>query len=224
MNFTLDIPTGQEARTPKYNVNGVNFNPSVKFDNPSGAAHYNQSVKLVGDKQITFQSIYQLRKHLKEKGIQDPIRLVNNHYQLNVEIASDYDKFIYLLEQKRHDEISIQQLLNYYEGDFLAEEEYSWAIQTQLRLKQGILHVLEMYITTTISINSLLKLNCLQKMLELDEFNENYMFLLLEFLIGQNKKQDCIKCYERIQEKLSEIGISVPEKILSIYNAYMIHV
>lgn len=169
-------------------------------------------------------SIYQLRKHLKEKGIQDPIQLVNNHYQLNVEIASDYDKFIYLLEQKRHDEISIQQLLNCYEGDFLAEEEYPWAIQTQLRLKQGILHVLEMYITTTISINSLLKLNCLQKMLELDEFNENYMFLLLEFLIGQNKKQDCIKCYERIQEKLSEIGISVPEKIISIYNAYMIHV
>jgi len=169
-------------------------------------------------------SIYQLRKLFKENGIQDPIQLVNNHYQLNVKIASDYDKLIHFLEQKRHDEISIQQLLNCYEGDFLAEEEYPWAIQTQLRLKQGVLHVLEMYITTTDSINSLLKLNCLQKMLELDEFNEDYMFLLLEFLIGQNKKQDCIQYYKRIQEKLAEIGISVPEKILSIYSAYMISV
>ncbi|MEY9971678.1 hypothetical protein ABH966_002051 [Lysinibacillus sp. RC46] len=62
VNFTLDIPTGQEERTPKYNVNGVNFNPSVKFDNPSGAAHYNQSAKLVGDKQITFQSGYAVYK------------------------------------------------------------------------------------------------------------------------------------------------------------------
>lgn len=81
-----------------------------------------------------------------------------------------------------------------------------------------------MYITTMDSMNSLLKLNCLQKMLEFDEFNEDYMFLLLEFLIGQNKKQDCIKYYERIEEKLSEIGISVPEKILSIYNAYMVRI
>lgn len=169
-------------------------------------------------------SIYQLRKLFKDKGIQDPIQLVNNHYQLNVEMASDYDKLIQLLEQKRHDEISIQQLLNCYEGDFLAEEEYPWAIQTQLRLKQGVLHVLEMYITTMDSMNSLLKLNCLQKMLELDEFNEDYMFLLLEFLIAQNKKQDCIQYYERIEEKLLEIGISVPEKILSIYNAYMVRI
>ncbi|MFJ7734594.1 response regulator [Lysinibacillus sp. NPDC097231] len=169
-------------------------------------------------------SIYQLRKLLKEQGIKDPIQLVNNHYQLNVEIDSDYDELIHLLELQRHDEPSIQQLLNCYEGDFLAEEEYPWAIQTQLRLKQGVLHVLEMYITNTASINLLLKLNCLQKMLELDEFNENYMFLLLEFLIEQNKKQDCVKCYEGIQEKLFEIGISVPERIFSIYNDYMIRV
>ena len=33
VNFTLDVPVGEESRIPKYNENGVNFNPSVKFNN-----------------------------------------------------------------------------------------------------------------------------------------------------------------------------------------------
>lgn len=166
-------------------------------------------------------SIYQLRKLLKENDINDSIQLVNNHYQLNVEIDSDYDELIELLEQEDHDEESIQLLLNCYEGDFLAEEEYPWANQTQLSLKQGVTRALEIYIANTSSDNTLLKFNSLQKLLELDEFNEQYMFLLLEFLIEQNKKQDCSKYYEFIQEKLAEINVPVPQKIHKIYNKYM---
>lgn len=166
-------------------------------------------------------TIYQLRKLLKENGMQDSIQLINNHYQLNVEIKSDFDYLNQLLEQSTHDESSIQQLLNCYEGDFLAEEEYSWAIQMRLRLKQSVLHVLETYIAHSKSVNSLLKYNCLQKLLELDEFNEKYMFLLLNFLITQNKKQECTKCYEAIQEKLAEINMPIPENIHKIYNEYM---
>nr|WP_253298209.1 S-layer homology domain-containing protein [Paenibacillus sp. MSJ-34] len=62
VEFTLDVPVGQEARTPKYNANGVNFNPSVTFSNPTSANHYGTSAKLVGDKQITFQSGYAVYK------------------------------------------------------------------------------------------------------------------------------------------------------------------
>lgn len=166
-------------------------------------------------------TIYLLRKLLKENGIKDPIQLVNNHYQLNAEIESDYEELNTLLDRENHDETSIQQLLNCYEGDFLVEEEYSWAIQIRLRLKQRVLHALEEYVVSTNSVNSLLKYNCLQKLLELDEFNEQYMFLLLEFLIEQNKKQDCLKCFETIQAKLAEIGLSVPERIYRRYNEYL---
>ncbi|MHA7578926.1 response regulator [Paenibacillus vandeheii] len=169
-------------------------------------------------------SIYQLRKLLKEKGIKDPIQLVNNHYQLNVGIESDYDELNQLLDREQHDEKSIQQLINCYEGDFLVEEEYLWAIQIRLRLKQSVLHVLEQYVTSTNSVNSLLKYNCLQMLLGLDEFNEQYMFLLLEFLIEQNKKQDCLKFFETIQAKLAEIDLSVPERIHRRYNEYLVNV
>lgn len=166
-------------------------------------------------------TIYQLRKVLKQHGGENPILFVNNHYQLNVEIESDYDKLIALLEKQQQDDQSIQQILNYYEGDFLVEEEYAWAIQIQLRLRQNVLYVLEDCVAPPNKFNSLLTLNCLQKMLELDEFNEQYMLLLLQFLIEQNKKKECGQCYEMIQQKLlEELGVPVPENIKTLYEVY----
>ncbi|MEK4515393.1 S-layer homology domain-containing protein [Paenibacillus sp. FSL H8-0122] len=58
--FTLDLPNG--AKVPQYNESGVNFNPSVKFANPANWSHYNSSAKLLGDKNITFQSGYAVYK------------------------------------------------------------------------------------------------------------------------------------------------------------------
>ena len=62
-------------------------------------------------------------------------------------------------------------------------------------------------------------------MLELDEFNEQYMFLLLEFLIEQNKKQECTRRFDMIQKKLRvDLGVPVPVKITKIYAAYIMRV
>lgn len=167
-------------------------------------------------------TIYQLRKLLKENSMKDPIQLMNNHYQLNIEINSDFTELNELLLQEEHDETSIQRLLNCYEGDFLAEEEYPWAIQIRLRLKQSVLHVLEKYIANHPASNPLLKYNCLQKLLELDEFNEQYMLLLLDFLIKKNNKQKSVEHFKYIQAKLKEIDMPVPEKIQKMYDDYII--
>lgn len=169
-----------------------------------------------------YTTIYQLRKLLKDNGIHNPVQLVNNQYQLNAEIKSDYDELNQLLEQEKHDEKSIQQLLDCYQDDFLVEEEYLWAIHIRLRLKQSVLQLLEQYISCTNSSNSLLKYKCLQKLLELDEFNDQYMFLLLEFLMEQNRKQECLKFYKATQAKLAEIGLSVPEKVQRRYDEYLV--
>lgn len=167
-------------------------------------------------------TIYQLRKLLKQDGNENPILLVNNHYQLNVEIVTDYDKLTQLLENPSFDEHTISQVLQYYAGDFLAEEEYHWALGVQLRLRQRVLHVLETYITTNSDVKVLVKLNCLQKMLELDEYNETYMLLLLQFLIEQNKIQECIQLYKTIQQKLQvELGVSIPKNIQALYTQFI---
>lgn len=167
-------------------------------------------------------TIYQLRKTLKQYGSENPILYVNNHYQLTMKIGSDYEQLLALIEREQHDEQSIQQLLNCYEDDFLAAEEYSWAIRIRLRLKQSVVNLLETYVATKKEINSLLKLSCLQKMVELEEYNEQYMYLLLQFLIEQNKKQACKQFYETIQEKLQEeLNIPISEKINALYKEYM---
>ncbi|WDV06009.1 S-layer homology domain-containing protein [Lysinibacillus irui] len=64
INFTLDVPEGQEIKTPEVNTNGVNFNPSVKFKNNAVTTeHYAVSPKLIGDKEITFRSGFAVYKN-----------------------------------------------------------------------------------------------------------------------------------------------------------------
>lgn len=168
-------------------------------------------------------TIYQLRKLLKQNGIENPIQLVNNHYQFNIRINSDYDEMLTLLDQPSHSLVDIQQILNLYRGDFLEEEELNWATQTQIFIKQSVLHILESYATSEDSTNSLLKLSCLQKMLELDEYNEQYMYLLMKFLAEQNKKIEFIQLYEHIKEKLErDLAIPIPYKIKQVYEEYII--
>lgn len=163
-------------------------------------------------------TVYQLRKALKQNGSDNPILLVNNHYQLTIKIDSDYQELVQLLDYVQHNEQTIQQILNCYKGDFLAEEEYPWAINIRLRLKQSVLFLLETYIKSNFEMNPLLKLNCLQKMLELDEYNEEYMFMFLQFLIEQNKKLEAINFYTTIQQKLQEeLGVTIPKNIQNIY-------
>lgn len=167
-------------------------------------------------------TMYLLRKALKQYGSENPILFINNHYQLTMDIDSDYEQLLALLDKERHDEQSIQQVLNCYEDDFLAAEEYSWALPIRFRLKEAVVNLLESYAATAKEVNSLLKLSCLQKMVELEEYNEQYMFLLLQFLIEQNKKQACKQFYETIQGKLrGELSIPVPQKITELYQAYI---
>ncbi|MEK3705464.1 S-layer homology domain-containing protein [Paenibacillus sp. FSL R7-0198] len=61
VGFDLVIPAGKTA--PSYNPGGINFNPSVNFNNPTGGGHYSSAVKLVGDKPIKFQSGYAVYKY-----------------------------------------------------------------------------------------------------------------------------------------------------------------
>ncbi|WP_042478055.1 response regulator [Bacillus ndiopicus] len=166
-------------------------------------------------------SMYQLRKLFKENGLPDAVQSINNHYQLNIEIDSDYAELMRLLQQTKHDEASIRQLLNCYEGDFLAEEEYIWTIPIRQDLKKEFIGILESFISNTAHLTPLLKINCLQKLLELDEYNEHYMLLLLSFFIEQNKKHECIEYYQYIKEKLEEINVAVPSEIHQVYRDYI---
>ncbi|WP_059049236.1 response regulator [Paenibacillus senegalimassiliensis] len=167
-------------------------------------------------------SIYQLRKLLKENGCPDGLQLMNTHYQLKLEIRSDYEVLNQLLRQDKHTDESIQQLLDCYEDDFLADAEYPWAIQIQTHLKEKVIQTLQQYITNNGSVNAGLYYSCLQKLLDLDEYNEYYMGLLLEVFIQQDNKQKCTEYFKSIEAKLAEIEMPVPAKIQARFKDYML--
>ncbi|WP_107842091.1 response regulator [Metasolibacillus meyeri] len=170
-----------------------------------------------------YTTIYQIRKIFKDKGIENAIELVNNYYQLNIEMKSDYEDLQKLLNEEKHSELNIQRILNLYEGDFLETEEYDWAIALRNEIKQQVLHALERYVTYEKATNTLLKLSCLQKLLHLDEYNEQYMLMLLRFLVENNRKIECIQLYKDIKNKLEEdLKIPIPQDIKKVYENYMI--
>ncbi|MGN7478725.1 response regulator [Solibacillus silvestris] len=167
-------------------------------------------------------TIYHLRKLFKENGVENPIELVNNHYRLNINVKSDYEELQEILNKEKHSELDIQQVLNIYQSDFLENEDYDWAIKIKNDTKQQVLHVLERYAENPTTENTLLKLSCLQKILLLDEYNERFMFKVLQFLIQNNRKMECMEFYNEIKNKLEEdLKIPVPKEIEQLYENYM---
>lgn len=61
-----------------------------------------------------YTTVYQLRKLLKQVGIDHPIELVNNQYKLNVRVRSDVDEVMQLLEKGTLTNQEVQHLLNIY--------------------------------------------------------------------------------------------------------------
>lgn len=169
-----------------------------------------------------YTTIYHLRKLFKENGVENPIELVNNHYRLNIKVKSDYEDLQKILNKEENTEQDIQQILNLYQCDFLETEDYEWANKVKNDTKRQVLHVLECYVERKGLEDTLLKLSCLQKMLFLDEYNEQYMFKILQFLVQNNKKIECMHFYEEIKSKLEDdLKIPIPKEIKTLYENYM---
>lgn len=167
-----------------------------------------------------YTTIYQLRKLFKDLGLENPVELVNNYYRLKISMESDYEELKTLLAYETYSELQIQQLLNVYKEDFLEKEKYEWAGSIQQELRQKVVHTIEQYVLGR--SNTLLKLNCLQKLMVMDEYNERYMFMYLTFLIEHNKKNECMQLYTEIKKKLErDLEIVIPKEISELYEAYM---
>lgn len=167
---------------------------------------------------LLHSTVYQIRKILKGSGMENPIQFVNDHYALNVFINSDYKHLERLIKSKDIDTSTVEQVLALYEGDFLEEEEYSWSIQSQQYLKQSVLQFLEKVIATEAYAS--LKEKCLEKMLEIDMYNETYMYKLLEYYIQTRNREKINSLYNLIEARLSkDLGIEIPLAIRSLYGS-----
>src|SRR5690625_7724680 len=73
---------------------------------------------------------------MKELGYENPVTLVNDQYSLNVQIHSDIEKMLHLIETGEYNREYTEKVMELYEGDFLEGEDYPWALPEQQEIRQ----------------------------------------------------------------------------------------
>ena len=194
-----------------WHMKGVPVHKAIVLEQLWPDTHIEKAVTLL------HTTVYQLRKIFKENGMENAILFNNDHYTLGVSIDSDYSLLEKLLNSTKVESFQVEQVLELYKGDFLEEEDLSWVTSIQQRLRQSILQYLERAISVG-EVNLLLKEKCLQKMLDIDCYNETYMYNLMEFYGSVNNSQKMKQFYKTIEARLrDDLSIEIPLEIQKLY-------
>lgn len=169
-------------------------------------------------------TIYQLRKTLKETGIEKPVTLLNDQYVLSFSLSSDVQELQELVQSNAVISENVARVLELYTGDYLEEDGYSWAIQQQLTLRESLICYLDHFITDSIhnQKNNHLVEASLEKLLQLDTYNETYMFKLMNYYGEMNNFPKLQTLYGEIKNTFKvDLGIEVPSKLENLYKNYL---
>lgn len=163
-------------------------------------------------------TIYQVRKAIKDVGFENPITLVNELYTLDVPLKSDLEQLESIFQSTHILSDDVQKAISLYVGDYLGEEDYRWAYSVQAEIRQSLLTFLESHIK---SAKDSLQV-CLEKMSELEPFNEQYAYLLLDYYGTKRSTKSFVALYETFKERwIEDLGIDVPIKIVEVYEKYI---
>lgn len=126
-------------------------------------------------------TVYQLRKLLKDIGYENAIQYGNEQYGLDIEVDSDINQLrdLIRLPNPKHEDIQIMMAL--YEGDYYEQEEYSWVIYEQQKIRKAFLLQMERFLSVLSKESpkdSFLE-NCLTKMFQVDTYNDDYAYQLM---------------------------------------------
>lgn len=169
-------------------------------------------------------TIYQLRKGIKEMGIENPISLVNEKYMLTLDIKSDYGELEQTLQSLEMSRATIEKLIELYQGDFLEEEDYHWAISIQEKMRRSFLQYLEQFLSNLEADKrqSYYIEICLQKMIEMDPYNENYMVMLLSHYGKMQRTDKLVHSFHEFKQRwIEELGLDIPKAVLDLYTHYI---
>lgn len=174
---------------------------------------------------ILHTTVYQLRKALKNTGIEQPIKLINEQYVLTVPVDSDIEQLKHALQTHEAKSSSIEEIIHLYQGDYLEEENYQWLLSEQQKIKKTFLKYLENYITIIQKDpkqHHLFEL-CIEKMIQLEPYNEKYSYLLLDHYGKTKNMPKMIRLFKEFKEKwIEELGIDIPKEVEEVYKKYIV--
>jgi len=170
-------------------------------------------------------TLYQLRKVIKDVGHLNPVKLVNEQYVLNMHIESDFCELEDLMKSADISGTTVEKALELYKGNYLEEENYQWALPERHRLKGIFLSYLESYLLVEVEeeLTHFVE-TCLNKMIELEPYNERFVYLLVDYYGETKNIQKMVAVVERFKKIwVEELGIDIPEELMKVYNEHMIY-
>lgn len=169
-------------------------------------------------------SLYQLRKAIGELGLENPVKLVNEQYSFHLELDSDVEKLEEVLVGSAQKQANPETILHLYKGDYLEEENYQWAFARQREIKGTFLNYLKSYVQSELENEQPIYLVelCLEKMIELEPYNEHFVYLLIDYYGKIKDTRKMITVVEKFKKMWTEeLGIDIPEEVYKKYNRYL---
>jgi len=166
-------------------------------------------------------TVYQLRKLLKDIGYENAIQYGNEQYILDVDIDSDIKQLQNLFRLTEPKQEDIKAMIALYEGDYFEQEEYSWVIYDQQKTRKAFLQQMERYILILIkeSPKDIFLENCLVRMLQIDIYNDDYIYQLMQLYERTGNSRKFMEVYNNYRVKLKEeLGLNIPFKLLKLYS------
>ncbi|MEK3888753.1 response regulator [Bacillus sp. FSL K6-3431] len=169
-------------------------------------------------------TVYQLRKILKEIGILNPISFMNEQYVLNITVESDLLELENIMKLSEKTGTNIEKILHLYVGDFLEAEGYSWALHEQQNIKRSFSKYLEDYVLSAkddIEQSYFVEI-CLEKMIEMESYEEKYIYLLMDHYGKTKSVQKMIALFHVFKKQwLDDLGLDVPREMTELYHRYL---
>lgn len=166
-------------------------------------------------------TLYQLRKGIRDAGIQNPVALVNDQYQLDMNVKSDVDQLKEIIEETVHTTEHIEKIIQLYQGDYLEEENYEWAIAERERIRRELLMILEVYVEKELAANRLTLLleQSLEKMVKFEPYHPHYVYLLIEYYGKQKQLSKMLEVFTDFEVRwYRDLGIDIPSDIRSLFD------
>ena len=157
---------------------------------------------------LLYTTVYQARKALRRKDMENPIKLVGEDYQLQISISSDYEELQQILGAPKTAS-NIQRSLELYQDNFL--QEYDWVSPERFTLESDFIHYLEDFVFNNKSIIELsLKEACLEKIVQVDPLNEKCILELLSYYTESGNRMKMNALYREYKKGLKELSLEVP--------------
>ncbi len=167
-------------------------------------------------------SIYQVRKSLSNYNIKSDLIFNNEKYKLNIEISSDYDELLDIINKDILDENDIERVFELYKNELFANQDYTWADFERIQLNTKVVNKLKVHSDNCLKAEDVsLNLEVLLKyLIKLEPLDEDVVIKLMNYYAKRNEYLQLDYFYEEYSKMLKdEYGFDVSEYTQKTYMA-----